>query len=90
MQEYGVEFFSQGSLAIGQLTYSFVGSQKSDLSLMSLGVPTVGYSVVKKKVVNANGQDNGYIVSNYENQTYREMGMGEQYYYPNYGLNGKS
>lgn len=84
-----LNFSSQGSLPIDQLTYSFVGSQKSDLSLMSLGVPTVGYSVVKKKVVNTNGQDNGYIVSNYENQTYREMGMGEQYYYPNYGLNGK-
>jgi len=84
-----LNFSKQNSMSIDQLTYSFIGSQKSDLGLMSLGVPTVGYSSVKKKVVDANGQDNGYVVSNYENEAYQEMGMEEQYYYPNYGLNGK-
>lgn len=88
-KKYSLNYTPSSSNTVSQLTYSFVGSQKSELGLMSMGTPTVGYSQVIKKNILADGSDNGYIVSNYENVPYTEMGTDGQYYYTNYGLNGK-
>lgn len=84
-----LNYTPNGGSSVSHLTYSFVGSQMSELAIMSLGVPTIGYSTVTARNVDAEGNDNGYVVTTYENVPYQEIGTGGQFYYANYGLNGK-
>ena len=88
-KELALHYSSNSGKNLYTINYSFVGSQKSDMALMSMGVPTIGYSSVIKKNVNFDEDNNGYIKFDFENIPYRELGVGELYYYPNFGLNGK-
>lgn len=71
-----------------QLTFAFIGSQSSCPEVMSMGVPTVGYSTVLRKNIDANGVSNGCTVSCFENKSYEPVGT-DMFYFSNYGRNGK-
>lgn len=88
-KELVLHYSMNNSKNVNTIVYSFVGSQKSELALMSVGVPSVGYSTVIKKNIDQEGDSDGYAEIDFENVPYLELGAGEQYYYPNYGLNGK-
>ena len=83
-----LHFSISGSRSFNTVTYSFVGSQKSELALMSMGVPTVGYSTVVKESIDQEGHSNGHEEFIFENIPYQEIAA-EFYYYTNYGLNGR-
>lgn len=84
-----LNYTSGSAPSVNSMTYAFIGSQKSELGLMSYGIPNVGYSSVTKKNIEVNGDDNGYTVSEYENVPYQEIGTDGQFYYTNYGMNGR-